>query len=82
MTTGMIGKKDAKREYYQVKEAKRKVWGKLRKAKQSVRHDERSAKCRVSGLEKTKLIEFVRKALRLGVERVNCCFLSYGKYSD
>ena len=60
--TGMIDKKDAKREYYQVKEAKRKVWGKLRKAKQSARHDERSAKCRVSGLEKTKLIEFVRKA--------------------
>ena len=58
------------------------MWGKLCKAKRSARHDERSVKCRVSGLEKTKLIELVRKALRLGVERVNCCFLSYGKYSD
>ena len=40
------------------------MWGKLRKAKRSARHDERSVKCRVSGLEKIKLIEFVRKAFK------------------
>ena len=58
--TGTIGKKDVKQEYYQIKEAKRKHG--VNCAARSTRHDERSAKCRVSGSEKTKLIEFVRKA--------------------
>ena len=37
--------------------------------------DEGSVKHGVSRLERMKLIKVVRKVLRLGVERVNCCLL-------
>ena len=40
---------------------KEKAQDELGCVKQSARLDERSAKCRVSGLERTKLIEVVRK---------------------
>ena len=51
------------------------VQGKLCCMKQSAKHGKRSMKCKVSGLERTKLIEVFREVFKLGVERENYCLL-------
>ena len=75
-----MGKKDAKQEYYQVEEARRK-----RRMNCATRGEAQVVTRRVQSAERVGENEaFCLKGFflkKLGGERVTCCF-SYGKYSD